>query len=686
MDEWFRAMRARFRSPVRYRRDPLLIPRRAAASRRTSAVPGSTPAAQRDQVHRMTVLSMARLAMWLGFLHEALAERRSPALKHVVSVFWNDVGLGSCFHCRPLRKSTWYSARELQLLVCALPALPLHLTGSVTVHFGEAEREDMATEACSAVEQSLLDASSSSGETADDAETASPATADELCGWLIAEEKEILTKVRAELHGVRDKLATRIRLAVEAQRTEFEAKAAAGQKEHDVQVEHLHGVIGELKTQCNELAEQLEMTRRMLDRSSMLIGARRTYKEAMVSGTWSVSHVLHEWSRVATADRRERDKRFAAARLRRRILCRSVFGSWAEAVRRASRTKDKAAFVRQLQQELAHLRDRKDAQLRLAAEHLAVSRQEADDARRDAAQLHDRVRSLLAHGFHQVGLNAAKAVEATLGIADGANGDDAAHSASTFPAQAGAMGLLSLLLESQVGQLRSEKGAKKHRRPQAATPPPSPPPPKPALASTRSQAIKAARSLPQSSRTHPEGVRSASKRTDKKLPRQSRASLSDREIARRSKERGVLELTASIDGKTTGAMPHRPQRGHTTASGGQAAATSTSTPETQARPVVAVKHQEHDLAARVGRTSSPGAVEYAERSQPPGRPGGVAANASLQSDNNHTQSNAEAPVVTAELRTYLGGPSLSRAMRSLLDSARREMQVDAAADTMDSVE
>lgn len=169
------------------------------------------------------------------------------------------------------------------------------------------------------------------------------------------------------------------------------------------------------------------------------------------------------WERAKHASKRARERRFAALQLRRKQLQRWMLHKWAESVRQAKRDRQFAEWERQAQNELESLRKVKDAQLDDAAETMSALRLELTHSQDALQGLRDRVRNLLAHGFHAVGASAAHAVETSLGIVD--SGHDASpRGDAANPSTEGAMGLLRMLLDAEVdGRRRATKDSRLRR-------------------------------------------------------------------------------------------------------------------------------------------------------------------------------------------------------------------------------
>lgn len=169
------------------------------------------------------------------------------------------------------------------------------------------------------------------------------------------------------------------------------------------------------------------------------------------------------WERATVASKRARERRFAALQLRRKQLQRWMLHKWAEDVRQAKRDRQFAEWERQAQNELETLRKVKDAQLDEAGETVSSLRLELAQTHDALQGLRERVRNLLAHGFHAVGASAAQAVETSLGIVE--SGYDAGPSADTADTSTeGAMGLLRMLLDAEVdGRRRATKDSRMRR-------------------------------------------------------------------------------------------------------------------------------------------------------------------------------------------------------------------------------
>jgi hypothetical protein len=274
------------------------------------------------------------------------------------------------------------------------------------------------------------------------------------------------------------------------------------------------------------------------------------------------------------------------------------------------------------------------------------------------------VRALLAHGFHQVGLSAAKAVEATLGIAD----DHAAASTAstdTLPAQAGAMGLLSMLLETQVGKIRGPKARAAHR---SLSPPAPRSPPKPAPAPSLSRTTRAA--FPRKRVAAPKSLSRTAGAAKKRSKRKAATSQQPAQARVKNAEpaadptcvatRVVWEDAAVVDSTTT------PARRPNVAAAQRDQLTTT----------IERHPSSHTMAATTVVSSPPCATSSLE--------GGHAELAGVSASVSSLDRDVEEPerVSASQLRMQLGGQSLSGALGSAFQGARRGVQVDAAAEIL----
>jgi len=183
----------------------------------------------------------------------------------------------------------------------------------------------------------------------------------------------------------------------------------------------------------------------------------------MFTAKFSMSAVMGGWHRAAAKQSADRGKRFAAGRLRRKMLLRAVMGAWAQSARHDRRTKVQEEHEGRLREELGAAERSKQAALAEAAAALEASEADTEAARAETKRLQDRVRLLLARGFEEVGLNAAKAVQTSLGLVE--TDDEASPSGRAGKsAGSGALGLLRMLLDAEVdGQKRGRRASRASR-------------------------------------------------------------------------------------------------------------------------------------------------------------------------------------------------------------------------------
>lgn len=296
-------------------------------------------------------------------------------------------------------------------------------------------------------------------------------------GTLAAEATEAVTESVATdamslLAQGREQLARAVEEAWQTAALDVHARLVAQSAQHSANVDQLvaahaarlstveadrDGLAGELAS----TREELEITRRMLERATFLLGARSRRQSLMFGGSFSLSHVVHEWHRVASETHVERDKRFQAERLRRKMLLRTCLAAWATDSRQTRRARDKEEWERRVA-EAADAATAAEHLHTLAAEERAIAASERESAAKaDAAALRERVASLLRRGMEAVGQRAMDAIEAGLLAPQMDAKGDASSDATPVELEGSAAGLLRLMLEVQTRQ--AAPGSRKAR-------------------------------------------------------------------------------------------------------------------------------------------------------------------------------------------------------------------------------